>query len=269
MVASLNLPPDAIPDSNRYLYFVAAGLAEHRFPTYFVTRPLFEAIARTSPPPEMRWQDIPWPFPALLFMLPVRCLVDPTGSDCPYVAVSFHKANESMRFPLPGCPAVALKDDTVIACTSAPSQSGLPIYQSVLNAITTPLLGDVGQITAGEAVGIGQDGAPVFTALAPNDAEFISTVMGLALNLVLAMTSRPELVTAGQPTGKTTQSGQAFWTPNFLGRSYRVRIEGGGTHAAPRMHWRRGHYRQQPHGPERQQRKTIWIEPTLVAGGTH
>lgn len=31
-----------------------------------------------------------------------------------------------------------------------------------------------------------------------------------------------------------------------------------------RPHWRRGHYRMQPHGPQRQQRRLLWIRPTLV-----
>lgn len=33
-----------------------------------------------------------------------------------------------------------------------------------------------------------------------------------------------------------------------------------------KIHWRRGHFRQQPHGPERSLRKTIWICPVIVHG---
>lgn len=35
---------------------------------------------------------------------------------------------------------------------------------------------------------------------------------------------------------------------------------------AVRAHWRRGHYRMQPHGPQRQQRRLQWIRPVLVHG---
>jgi len=33
---------------------------------------------------------------------------------------------------------------------------------------------------------------------------------------------------------------------------------------SPKQHWRRGHWRNQPHGPERSLRKLIWILPVLV-----
>jgi len=42
---------------------------------------------------------------------------------------------------------------------------------------------------------------------------------------------------------------------------------GNGTHASPRLHWRRGHVRRQPYGTGRGQRKLIWIEPVLVGAG--
>ena len=57
-----------------------------------------------------------------------------------------------------------------------------------------------------------------------------------------------------------------LWSPNLIGRCYRtLRDErGGGIHASPRVHWRRGHVRSQPHGQRRSLRKAIWIEPVLV-----
>ncbi len=33
-------------------------------------------------------------------------------------------------------------------------------------------------------------------------------------------------------------------------------------------HWRRGHWRQQPHGPGREQRRRVWIMPVLINPGT-
>lgn len=37
-----------------------------------------------------------------------------------------------------------------------------------------------------------------------------------------------------------------------------------GTHASPRLHWRRGHFRNQAYGVKHSERKVIWIEPTLI-----
>jgi hypothetical protein len=57
-----------------------------------------------------------------------------------------------------------------------------------------------------------------------------------------------------------------IWSPNLIGSQYRPTpaAESQGTHASPRIHWRRGHIRKQPHGPGRIERKLIWIEPVLV-----
>lgn len=40
----------------------------------------------------------------------------------------------------------------------------------------------------------------------------------------------------------------------------------GGTHASPRPHWRKGHFRMQPFGPQNSQRKRIYIKPVMVRG---
>ena len=55
------------------------------------------------------------------------------------------------------------------------------------------------------------------------------------------------------------------YSKTVIGRNYATkRSDGnGGTHASPRMHWRRGHFRQQAFGPKMSERKIIWLEPTL------
>ena len=69
-----------------------------------------------------------------------------------------------------------------------------------------------------------------------------------------------------------------FWSPNVIGAKYKFKREvptivdgkfvtgqrATGTHASPRLHWRRGHYRNQAFGHQRKERKTIWIEPCLI-----
>ena len=93
---------------------------------------------------------------------------------------------------------------------------------------------------------------------------FIWTLGGFGVLLV--MLERPQIVTSGGFTGKRTKGGGEFWTPNIIGRTYRLAGhpgEGGGV--SPRMHWRRGHWRAQAWGERHLLRKVIWIEPTLVA----
>lgn len=87
-------------------------------------------------------------------------------------------------------------------------------------------------------------------------------------NTIYAMSARPEYVEGGERVGthKTTRS--EIWTPNVIGRKYAIKShsfanQSGGS---VRLHWRRGHFRQQPFGIGRTQHKVIWIEPMMVGG---
>ena len=91
-------------------------------------------------------------------------------------------------------------------------------------------------------------------AITPSeDAEFILLMLRLAVSLVLAMQSRPELVSKERylRAGSRSQATSAgyspgVWQPNVVGARYKIISETGtGTHASPRSHWRRGHFRRQ------------------------
>jgi hypothetical protein len=111
------------------------------------------------------------------------------------------------------------------------------------------------------------------------DKEVTDRLSALMLKLLVILNSRPQLVEAGQCVrphrikhGRVKHS--ELWSPNVIGRGYHAlrddRDLGGGTHASPRLHWRRGHVRSQPHGPQWSLHKPVWIEPVLVglqAGG--
>ncbi len=101
----------------------------------------------------------------------------------------------------------------------------------------------------------------------PEAAETTNPLVILALNLLFAMAARPEYVERGMRQGRHKKSGAEIWTPNIVGRKYAVKRDPNaetGSHASPRMHWRRGHFRQQAFGVGRTEHKIIWLEPTLV-----
>lgn len=101
------------------------------------------------------------------------------------------------------------------------------------------------------------------------DKDGPSSPAALIANLCYVMNARPEYVEYGQRTGTHKKSGSELWTPNIIGRKYATRRAAeaiSGTHASPRMHWRRGHFRHQPFGHELKQTKVIWIEPMLING---
>ncbi|MEM9814969.1 MAG: hypothetical protein AAF827_00945 [Cyanobacteria bacterium P01_D01_bin.6] len=74
--------------------------------------------------------------------------------------------------------------------------------------------------------------------------------------------------------GKASKEKDGFSSlrPRLIGADYVIKKiissndASGGTHASPRTHWRRGHYRRVAIGEGRNERKTVWIEPTLVNG---
>jgi hypothetical protein len=58
---------------------------------------------------------------------------------------------------------------------------------------------------------------------------------------------------------------QGFVPVHRVGQAFQLEVanfEGGHR----KMHWRRGHWRRQAHGPGRAQRKLVWIRPARVAG---
>jgi hypothetical protein len=89
----------------------------------------------------------------------------------------------------------------------------------------------------------------------------------IIFNTLFAMAARPEYVESGKRIGNMKKSKSELWTPNIIGRKYATKYDPNaetGTHASPRMHWRRGHFRQQACGIGRLEHKIIWIEPMLV-----
>jgi len=104
--------------------------------------------------------------------------------------------------------------------------------------------------------------------------DFNEYLQAIFLRLILIMECRPELVEAEAQVvrvnkGFAKDKAKDFYEPLWIGRNYAIKRDvqdKGGTHASPRVHWRRGYLRNQPYGEGRQQRKLVWIEPVLVMG---
>lgn len=87
-------------------------------------------------------------------------------------------------------------------------------------------------------------------------------------NTIYAMAARPEYVEGGERVGRRKGAESEIWTPNIVGRKYAVKSHTFSKDriGSVRLHWRRGHFRQQAFGIGRLQHKTIWIEPMMVGG---
>lgn len=102
------------------------------------------------------------------------------------------------------------------------------------------------------------------------DADAKGTdALRLVFNTIYAMSSRPEYVEGGKRAGTHKETRSEIWTPNIIGRKYAVKSrsgEGTSPSGSVRLHWRRGHFRQQAHGAGRLQHRVIWIEPMMIGG---
>jgi hypothetical protein len=67
--------------------------------TFYVSKELLAAAARTDLPTDIFMDALPFPFPASVFMLPKATIRHPTEGECPYIVVS--RVRKGQIFPLP------------------------------------------------------------------------------------------------------------------------------------------------------------------------
>lgn len=253
-------------------FMVSAQCAKHGYPTFFVTSTMLKACEQTNLPPELNWTEIPMPFPGMTFVFERGAIVHPEDKlDVPYIGIARTRAGERLVHPYPGTPTGKMGIGGMAMMTTQVSPTTIFHMDFTMSEITSPLIRDIDRAAVQEYEVVHTDS---LMKISPAGKEFNKWLMLLALKLILVMNARPEQVSRGSllRSVKPKRTGDPrveYWSPNVLGRSYSVATEGDTT-AAPgeqghrRMHWRRGHFRQQPHGPNMSLRKTIWLEPCLV-----
>lgn len=109
------------------------------------------------------------------------------------------------------------------------------------------------------------------------ERNFLREVDSLVLQTILYLQIQKELETKPPKNIKgvgfsTNNSSNTLLEPIWIGKDYKRKEEisiqspknSTGTHTSPRYHTRRGHWKHQPCGEKRLERKLIWIEPTDV-----
>jgi len=108
------------------------------------------------------------------------------------------------------------------------------------------------------------------------DSWTASRLANLTVNILLALSAEPELLIREQMLKPAKKKGKtvvksAAWKPNFIGQHFRIVYEDQnlppGSHRSPHAHWRRGHWRNQHHGPGNALVKRIRINPVFVGLG--
>jgi hypothetical protein len=255
-------------------------------PTYFVGKEFSEALVNTTPPENLVISELQWPHEGMVFALHedfqwsyfkrcvpfLRVATHPTGKQpapllvkrvyprAPDFGISEEKYGENCFIVTA---TVMFGDKPVDYSASFPDTESVGRMmndQQYQNFCVDPISAREMEIIAATNT--------------MEDMELLKKIIALAAHLLLAMNAVPEHIEKPviiwperEKVRRKHAEREWVWTPHFLGRHYRweqERVSLGGTHASPRMHPRVGHWRHQPHGPGRTQKKLLWIKPMLV-----
>lgn len=254
-------------------YVIATKCLEHAVPTFFVTSDMLRAADATTLPPELRWTEIQFPHSGMVFVFERGAVSHTEDGDIGFVCVARTKAGDRIGCSYPDAPHGTMREGGLLMMTGAYSTENINHYDLSMSDVESPTIQDMDKVMLKEY------DRPIGTMefdqeLSVGAKEFNRWITQLAIKLVLIMLARPEQVSRGglMRTVKPKRKGERaveFWSPNVIGRNYRSDREPGEAHTADaegkvRMHWRRGHFTQQPYGPAHTLRKTMWREPVLV-----
>jgi hypothetical protein len=268
----------------------ACWLAMHYWPTYFVSEALVDALINTNPPEDLRWADLRWPIPAALFVLPdTKELRDHfiCAAGVPSLAtmkVQRPPANQPVtlmglleRIKMPG-----QKDKgewierAMVQALYFDTDNGRIVWQDLCCRPEWTLAESCSQKGY---EGEGPNPSRRFFNV-DVDIERSRRFTQLTVNLLTYMASErvAGTIVMGELLRKAKTKGERvvpeLWSPNWIGKDYVRRVHtgpgvsggavGGGTHASPRTHWRRGHFSRRHVGVGRLEIRIVWIEPVLV-----
>ena len=193
-------------------------LTRNLVPVFYVSKDLILAASLTSLPDDLDLESLPFPFPAMTFMLPRGAWTNGPEGSCPYLCVSkVRKGEPHGLLTLHGGEDIWPSARTTLGVTVAMDQApAVPFYYLNVEALGTlkQSLPDLDAIPfdvshASEPTGVDLEGK-----------DFCLQSWFLALKLVLIMLARPNLVEHGRlekrVKGKRAGKGVEYWSPNFV-----------------------------------------------------
>lgn len=250
-----------------YSFCVSMKLVALGVPTYFIGQELAESLAMTSPPEDMSLDELEWPLEGMMFMLPLAFSRRYFGVDVLHLSVVRVRAGEKIDCPF----STGLAWEPYVG---SPNSDAM-----IMSASTVEPNGLIASFHSIVPLGAGQRLNAIMAAAfeyfghmpdAPDEGLLVRKMVSSALNYMLVMSSAPEWLTPAACTRpakkKHGRVRDALWSPHFIGRDYRhpVGPPQGGTHASPRMHWRKGHWHTFRCGPGRAQTRRKLIAAVLV-----
>jgi hypothetical protein len=98
-------------------------LLQFDVPTFYVSKELLAVAARTDLPTDIFMNALPFPFPALVFMLPKATIRHPTEGECPYIVVSRVQKGQIFSLPLKDISiATTTPENAIVVSTCLPDE---------------------------------------------------------------------------------------------------------------------------------------------------
>lgn len=237
---------------------ISACLAQSAAPIWWLGQELGFALLRSQCPPASILLSGRRTYPYGIIMLPSSFLINPDGNVIDFIAWQWMLPGEVCR--------ARLADGSTMDVGSTDADCDTLHLLAMGQAGTTYALGFGPEPSSNDNFHLSS-----YYENPDMDAEriFTSSIRSVAIQSILLLSSREELVSGNGSHGslKSPSNSKKLSDPRWLGRFYksqRTRHSKGGSHASPVLHWRAGHWRQQPVGEGRRHRKTIWVEPTVV-----
>ncbi len=271
-------------DSN--LIMIAMQALKYGVPTYFIGEDFVRAVAATTPPANTPLSVVKFPMESMTFVLPLEFSKECFGIPVPFITIVHMPVGTVRLIDQKGkelSKGYFVNDTDRIMIHGQAWWGEVPVDYMHCSPTTSDIERVVGQfdfVTYTGAAGsqCELNGVKIAEPTREQENAVARKINNVAIKLLMAIAARPELREVGscqRPAAKCHGGKEELWSPNMIGRLYKIVREPGykpeGTHLSPRMHWRRGHMRNQRYGPviDKETKlpsltKLIWIDPVLV-----
>lgn len=273
---------NAVSTSFAHIWFGLRYITDRKVPLLFIAPDLLKAIRHTKFLDDIDWMEMHMPYEAGILVPPRGFIPHPQGGHAEFII--YFRAKAGFQYPPPidglegfaGIPfAPKINTLNFVCLYSGCHEKGVGqmwMHSHLVDTVSHKTrMHNMHMLKPGDPVVDSGISHPWSMELTEHDHQFMEDAVAITFGVFLAIGARPDLLakervshTVRERHGKPSRE---FWHPNIVGAQYTLPKvpPQGGTHASPRMHWRRGHFRMQPYGPHRLERKQIWLEPMLVA----
>jgi hypothetical protein len=250
----------------------ASAMAAWRTPLYWVEREFAEAVRLTVPPYELDWYHMGMPYPAAAFLLPKGLMRHGTEGDVRWIGYARQHQSDAVPSLAEAGPNTWGSVNGLFVLIAATESNLLTHWTLPYDNFPTVNLADLDACLHREKPV--DHKSILFTNslpdMGPDDDRLSVEVAHMIFGLLLLMQKKPQVLTAGSciskiPPKHKGEPPKEVWSPSVVGKNYamrRVGVTQGGTHASPRLHPVRGHYKDIRYGPGLSLVKPEeWIEP--------